>query len=66
MVTPVAVAINISNDSTWKIFGVDDSYNWGSLTCGTGGHAVLLVGFTETSWILQNSWGSSWGSNGYF
>jgi len=29
-------------------------------------HAVVMVGFTGDSWILQNSWGRYWGENGYF
>lgn len=31
-----------------------------------GGHAVLAVGYTTTSVIVRNSWGESWGKNGYF
>lgn len=31
-----------------------------------GAHAVELVGYTENHWILKNSWGSSWGDNGFF
>ena len=29
-------------------------------------HAVLLVGWDEQNYILQNSWGSGWGQNGLF
>lgn len=33
-----------------------------------GGHAVLLVGYKETSrrFIVMNSWGGTWGQQGYF
>lgn len=32
-----------------------------------GGHCTLLVGFDlKGSWILRNSWGSDWGTDGYF
>lgn len=28
-------------------------------------HAVLLVGYTETHWIIKNSWGTGWGNQGF-
>ena len=28
-------------------------------------HAVLLVGYTATHWIIKNSWGPNWGDNGF-
>lgn len=33
-----------------------------------GGHAVLAVGYEDSrnAFIIRNSWGSSWGDNGYF
>jgi C1A family cysteine protease len=33
-----------------------------------GGHAIVCVGYDDTKkvWIMRNSWGSSWGINGYF
>lgn len=30
-----------------------------------GGHAMLIVGYTATSFIVRNSWGAGWGNNGY-
>jgi hypothetical protein len=34
--------------------------------CGTNlDHGVLLVGYNPESYILKNSWGTSWGDNGY-
>ncbi|KAG2425794.1 hypothetical protein HXX76_013419 [Chlamydomonas incerta] len=28
-------------------------------------HAVLIVGYTDAEWIVQNSWGTGWGAGGY-
>jgi cathepsin L len=28
-------------------------------------HAIMIVGWNERGWILRNSWGPAWGSNGY-
>lgn len=31
-----------------------------------GGHAALIVGYDNGHFIVRNSWGKSWGKNGYF
>ena len=28
-------------------------------------HAVTIVGYTDTAWIIKNSWGDNWGDEGY-
>lgn len=42
----------------------------GSGRCGSDPHLVMLVGWddsvAEPYWIIKNSWGPSWGDNGYF
>ncbi|HVG15279.1 MAG TPA: C1 family peptidase [Chitinophagaceae bacterium] len=30
-----------------------------------GGHAVAIVGYTRDGFIIQNSWGSEWGNDGF-
>ena len=30
-----------------------------------GGHAIAIVGYTSRGFVVQNSWGRSWGKNGF-
>ena len=32
----------------------------------TGGHCMVIYGWNETGWLVQNSWGKTWGKNGTF
>lgn len=40
----------------------------GLISCGSSSvidHAIVLVGYNSTHWFIKNSWGTSWGDNGY-
>lgn len=45
------------------------NYKSGVINCslyqGDLDHQVQLIGWTENAWIIKNSWGSSWGENGF-
>lgn len=34
-------------------------------TAVDGGHAFAIIGYNETGFLIQNSWGERWGSRGY-
>lgn len=51
---PISVAVDATNWSSYKS-GVFNN-------CKTNlNHGVLLVGINDKSWIVKNSWGTSWG-----
>ena len=55
---PVAVAIDASDD-------IFQHYRSGVLSgkCGTKlDHGVTVVGYTESTYIVKNSWGTTWGN----
>jgi uncharacterized protein YvpB len=59
--SPVAISISAYG---WEY------YRSGVFKCGDSSflnvdHAVLLVGYTDSYWIVKNQWGSSWGMAGY-
>jgi cathepsin L len=58
---PVSVAIE-ADQMAFQL------YSGGVLSSGCGtnlDHGVLAVGYDSNSFKVKNSWGSSWGSNGY-
>ncbi|XP_072757222.1 cathepsin K [Anoplolepis gracilipes] len=60
---PIPASINAS-PKTFQLYhkGVYDDHLCNSDTVN---HAMLIVGYTPTEWILKNWWGDSWGEDGY-
>ena len=59
---PVSVAVE-ADSMVFQLYtgGVIDS-----TACGTSlNHGVLAVGYGADFWIVKNSWGASWGDQGY-
>lgn len=54
---PILVALPAYNDSRYDEF-------WNGSDFG-GGHCVALVGYDKDGFILRNSWGTSYGRQGY-
>ena len=58
---PIAVAVDASSNA-FRYYG-------GGIVASACGsrlnHAVLLVGYDRASWLIQNSWGTGYGVDGY-
>ena len=55
---PISVAVDAGNWSSYRsgVFG----------NCATSvNHGVLLVGVTDSYWVIKNSWGTGWGEGGF-
>jgi cathepsin H len=77
---PVSVAFEVSADFRFYSHGVYDSFNatTNQTVCNKDAqhvnHAVVAVGYGETTeedppvpfHIIRNSWGNTWGMEGYF
>ena len=63
---PMVVVLNVSEDLFCYTGGIYEPV-WTSEEFGQADHAVTLVGYNDTGeyWIIKNSWGTSWGEEGY-
>lgn len=61
---PILTRLDV--DATWDAStinkGILDMYQ---PQTARGGHAVALVGYTSTQFIVRNSWGTGWGDKGF-
>jgi C1A family cysteine protease len=66
LATKGPILTRLSVDSTWD----RATANKGKLDVyqpqtARGGHAIALVGYTATTFIVRNSWGTGWGDKGF-
>ena len=58
---PVIIAVDWQKDMQYRSTGeVFSTYLYGK----SGGHAMVIYGWTERGWLIQNSWGEHWGNKG--
>jgi hypothetical protein len=66
---PVTIAMWVSN-RIFEITATDNLYDpvGVGMFNNVGGHAMCIVGYDETqqAFIVENSWGTAWGNQGYF
>lgn len=57
---PISICVDASR---WSLYRSGVFSNCGTTTLN---HAVLVVGYqSDNVWIVRNSWGTSWGEQGY-
>lgn len=66
---PLAITVWADNNPLFKSHagGIYSSLQANAVSGGLAqeDHAVALVGYTPDAWIIQNSWGATWGDAGY-
>jgi len=62
---PMSVVIKVPDDWYYYKAGIYEPVRSGEV--GWANHAVVLTGWDDSigAWIIKNSWGGSWGMNGY-
>jgi cathepsin L len=56
---PLSIAINADG---WQYYAKGI---YTDCRAGVSNHGVVLAGMDSTSWLIKNSWGYSWGEDGY-
>ena len=52
-------------DASWNNIKADGLLRTYDRKTANGGHAVSIVGYTPSHFIIRNSWGTSWGHKGF-
>jgi len=61
---PILTRLDV--DDTWKNVGANGKLTTYKANTKDGGHAVAIVGYTPSSFIIRNSWGTTqWGDKGF-
>jgi len=61
---PILTRLDV--DSTWMNLGTSGKLTTYKPGTADGGHAVAIVGYTPTTFIVRNSWGTTlWGDKGF-
>ena len=61
---PLTVGVGAGSCNSFMSAGPKTSINCPS-SLDLIDHAVLLIGYNSTHWIIKNSWNTQWGENGY-
>ncbi len=59
---PVVISMTCKDNA----YIADDTYCYPQDAESSGRHCVLVVGWNENGWIIQNSWGTLYAGDGYF
>ncbi|CAH1960193.1 unnamed protein product [Acanthoscelides obtectus] len=65
LIGPVSVGVDASHMQFYST-GVITKKSGCKNELGDLHHGVLVVAYSEEYWVIKNSWGSSWGEEGYF
>lgn len=58
--TPIIIAVDWQKDMCYRNGEFFSTYLYGK----SGGHAMVIYGWNERGWLVQNSWGEGWGNHG--